>query len=639
MVVERANGLLCGWPICCNPLQKQPQQKYRISRRELKVYDASEGIKYCSDECMLASELFKNDLSDEPVTGRHFRLDASHRELVVSQGDGHPQQGKVREKKTVLDMETEKSSRRAATGKSTSDATVKKDSKQKKSVRFQDEGTMKLKPQEYSLVLENTDRSFVIKERTNVKAPSSKFAPSGANFVEGYEVGKVSQDCRARMKKEFQVYAKAPAIPINGVATSDQITFTEDRISEGEEEVITAETKGVNTIVTDPSILEDSSAITNNNANTTLEGQPNAIAVPEKVESTTATTTSSPSVSVTAPIESPEKMQEDVSLAKQSDYVDFTYRVLNQRDGHKLHANTLIKSSNLKRSGWKKRFEKEKSPSSQGVPTVKQNVSPSQPLRQQEKSPPRESAKERQGDNDAPVPLSKDPIQKKVSPDTLRKVGEEMQRRWSPFVYILNELMHWTSDHTIAWVTLVFPFCSRSGGLSVHVAHLFEIRLFITMTRLQVRHRDCGKHLVDKSENDDEDEEGSEQDPTDTSVALQSVLLKRQEALMTILMRHLPLLYDRLAIDKNLHRDLHTIVSTFNLTQPIPSFTARQWYLVTLVLLKVIWIRARNAPKQCQTQPLAFPNDDDQPMVQLLDLWGFNRDHLQAGVNVMMLID
>ncbi|KAL6049079.1 RNA polymerase II associated protein 2 [Balamuthia mandrillaris] len=79
VVVERAIADRCGFPLCFKPLphnvRKTPTKvKYRVSLAQKKVYDVSERLNYCSEECLIASKLYESQLSD---VAPHLRSIAS----------------------------------------------------------------------------------------------------------------------------------------------------------------------------------------------------------------------------------------------------------------------------------------------------------------------------------------------------------------------------------------------------------------------------------------------------------------------------------------------------------------------------------------------------------------------------------
>ncbi|KAI8908771.1 Rtr1/RPAP2 family-domain-containing protein [Powellomyces hirtus] len=65
VVTERVADKLCGYPLCDNAIT-QTKGRYRVSRKELKVYDNSELKNFCSAPCLAASDYYRAQLSDEP---------------------------------------------------------------------------------------------------------------------------------------------------------------------------------------------------------------------------------------------------------------------------------------------------------------------------------------------------------------------------------------------------------------------------------------------------------------------------------------------------------------------------------------------------------------------------------------------
>ncbi|KAJ3018130.1 RNA polymerase II associated protein 2 [Thoreauomyces humboldtii] len=72
VVEERVSDKLCGYPLCAKPVI-QTKGRYRISRKDLKVYDMTHLKSFCSAPCAAASDFFHEQLSDEPVYVRPTR--------------------------------------------------------------------------------------------------------------------------------------------------------------------------------------------------------------------------------------------------------------------------------------------------------------------------------------------------------------------------------------------------------------------------------------------------------------------------------------------------------------------------------------------------------------------------------------
>jgi hypothetical protein len=74
VVVERSTGKICGYPSCNNAINNATNSsgKYRLSLSQHKVFDATEGYRYCSDDCMISSEQYKYKLLHEPLYLRKF---------------------------------------------------------------------------------------------------------------------------------------------------------------------------------------------------------------------------------------------------------------------------------------------------------------------------------------------------------------------------------------------------------------------------------------------------------------------------------------------------------------------------------------------------------------------------------------
>jgi hypothetical protein len=70
VVDERNISHLCGYPVCKNPLGKQPQQRYHISLAKKKVFDLTERKKFCCSECFRASKYYASQLSTLPLQAR-----------------------------------------------------------------------------------------------------------------------------------------------------------------------------------------------------------------------------------------------------------------------------------------------------------------------------------------------------------------------------------------------------------------------------------------------------------------------------------------------------------------------------------------------------------------------------------------
>ncbi|KAJ3327591.1 RNA polymerase II associated protein 2 [Blyttiomyces sp. JEL0837] len=71
VIVERNASNLCGYPLCPNDLP-QRQGRYRISHKELKVYDIAELKSYCSSTCLASSKYLISQLPDDPVYMRNL---------------------------------------------------------------------------------------------------------------------------------------------------------------------------------------------------------------------------------------------------------------------------------------------------------------------------------------------------------------------------------------------------------------------------------------------------------------------------------------------------------------------------------------------------------------------------------------
>ncbi|KAJ3128621.1 hypothetical protein HK101_005371, partial [Irineochytrium annulatum] len=71
IVLERAAGKCCGYPLCVQPLQAV-NGRYKIVRSEQKVYDLTELRNYCSTTCMAFSDYFAKQLLPDPAYLRNF---------------------------------------------------------------------------------------------------------------------------------------------------------------------------------------------------------------------------------------------------------------------------------------------------------------------------------------------------------------------------------------------------------------------------------------------------------------------------------------------------------------------------------------------------------------------------------------
>lgn len=67
VVTERSISKLCGYPLCGNalPSDRTHKGRYRISRKEHKVYDLNETYLYCSSSCVVNSRTFATSLQLE----------------------------------------------------------------------------------------------------------------------------------------------------------------------------------------------------------------------------------------------------------------------------------------------------------------------------------------------------------------------------------------------------------------------------------------------------------------------------------------------------------------------------------------------------------------------------------------------
>ncbi|KAJ9597283.1 hypothetical protein L9F63_011854 [Diploptera punctata] len=64
---ERAITDVCGYPLCSRKLKNIPNQQYRISTRQNKVYDITERKNFCSNQCYKASSYLKRQLLTSPL--------------------------------------------------------------------------------------------------------------------------------------------------------------------------------------------------------------------------------------------------------------------------------------------------------------------------------------------------------------------------------------------------------------------------------------------------------------------------------------------------------------------------------------------------------------------------------------------
>ncbi|KAJ1540252.1 hypothetical protein HK405_011560, partial [Cladochytrium tenue] len=71
VVVERAASHTCGYPICSNDIKEMPG-RYRISSRELKVYEITELKLFCSAACFASSQYLKAQLPEDPAYMRNL---------------------------------------------------------------------------------------------------------------------------------------------------------------------------------------------------------------------------------------------------------------------------------------------------------------------------------------------------------------------------------------------------------------------------------------------------------------------------------------------------------------------------------------------------------------------------------------
>eukprot|EP00898_Chlorokybus_atmophyticus_P000538 jgi/Chlat1/1485/Chrsp12S02024 len=98
VVEERAIAHMCGYPLCGNALNKQPQRRgrYRISLKEKKVYDTSTDDQFCSPEHAIASDHFGRGLQNGAIPSvpveqqmqAHSRVDTN---LLVQAVQEHAQ--------------------------------------------------------------------------------------------------------------------------------------------------------------------------------------------------------------------------------------------------------------------------------------------------------------------------------------------------------------------------------------------------------------------------------------------------------------------------------------------------------------------------------------------------------------------
>ncbi|MFH4984525.1 hypothetical protein AB6A40_011234, partial [Gnathostoma spinigerum] len=73
---ERFIGKLCGFPLCDNFVQLKQVQKYRIDRRNRKIFEKCTDMqKYCCEQCFLMAASIRGQLPEEPlwITGPRLR--------------------------------------------------------------------------------------------------------------------------------------------------------------------------------------------------------------------------------------------------------------------------------------------------------------------------------------------------------------------------------------------------------------------------------------------------------------------------------------------------------------------------------------------------------------------------------------
>uniref|UniRef100_A0A0N4Z6N4 RNA polymerase II subunit B1 CTD phosphatase RPAP2 homolog n=1 Tax=Parastrongyloides trichosuri TaxID=131310 RepID=A0A0N4Z6N4_PARTI len=75
IIEERYISLMCGLPICPNPVEKPKNQKYIIDFEDVAIYENnSEELKFCSKECRRYSNFLKAQLFDEPLWLRDTKI-------------------------------------------------------------------------------------------------------------------------------------------------------------------------------------------------------------------------------------------------------------------------------------------------------------------------------------------------------------------------------------------------------------------------------------------------------------------------------------------------------------------------------------------------------------------------------------
>uniref|UniRef100_A0A0N5AKF3 RNA polymerase II subunit B1 CTD phosphatase RPAP2 homolog n=1 Tax=Syphacia muris TaxID=451379 RepID=A0A0N5AKF3_9BILA len=71
---ERYLGRLCGYPCCSNAVEIRKHQKYRIDRKNKKVFERStERDKFCSEQCLARFNGLRFQFDDEPLWLRGTR--------------------------------------------------------------------------------------------------------------------------------------------------------------------------------------------------------------------------------------------------------------------------------------------------------------------------------------------------------------------------------------------------------------------------------------------------------------------------------------------------------------------------------------------------------------------------------------
>jgi hypothetical protein len=67
VVYERSAARQCGWPLCAQSLSETSGGKYKVVRRLGALVEASTARAYCTSRCLMASKLYQQQLSTEPV--------------------------------------------------------------------------------------------------------------------------------------------------------------------------------------------------------------------------------------------------------------------------------------------------------------------------------------------------------------------------------------------------------------------------------------------------------------------------------------------------------------------------------------------------------------------------------------------